>query len=281
MTAQIINGKEIASEVLRQIADRVVSCAQPPKLAIILVGDDEASLIYVRNKQKTAATVGIQTELFHFSSDVDAKRILRQIDDCNRDMTTNGIIVQLPLPEHLDPHEIISRISPLKDVDGFHPYNTGMLQNNGRPYFVAATPLGIMKMIDKITPDISGKNAVLIGASLIVGRPLATLLLNRECTVSITHIHTRNIAELTQTADILVAACGVAKMVKKEWIKPGAMLIDVGINRRNGIICGDIDFADVLEKAGAVTPVPGGVGPMTVAMLLHNTLDAYLLQQSL
>lgn len=281
MTAQIINGKEIASDVLRQIADRVVSCAQPPKLAIILVGDDEASLIYVRNKQKTAATVGIQTELFHFSSDVDAKRILRQIDDCNRDMTTHGIIVQLPLPEHLDPHEIISRISPLKDVDGFHPYNTGMLQNNGRPYFVAATPLGIMKMIDKITPDISGKNAVLIGASLIVGRPLATLLLNRECTVSITHIHTRNIAELTQTADILVAACGVAKMVKKEWIKPGAMLIDVGINRQNGIICGDIDFADVLEKAGAVTPVPGGVGPMTVAMLLHNTLDAYLLQQSL
>ena len=153
-----------------------------------------------------------------------------------------------------------------------------MLQNNEKPYFIAATPLGIMTMIKTVCPNLSGKNAVIIGASLIVGRPLATLLLNQECTVTITHIHTRNIKELTRKADILVAACGVAKLVKKDWLKPGVILVDVGINRDNGKICGDIDFDDVISEAAAITPVPGGVGPMTISMLLKNTVDAYLLQ---
>ena len=155
-----------------------------------------------------------------------------------------------------------------------------MLQNNEKPYFIAATPLGIMRLIQDYCPHLSGKNVVLIGASLIVGRPLATLLLNQECTVTVTHIHTRNIEELTRKADILIAACGVAKLVKADWIKPDSILIDVGINRENGKICGDIDFSDVANKAAAVTPVPGGVGPMTIAMLLQNTVDAYLLQHS-
>lgn len=278
MTAKIIDGKNIANQILEDIKTGVADLEQKPKLAIILVGNDEASLIYVRNKQKAADEAGIITELYHLNDTATQSEVLELIDKCNQNNTINGIIVQLPLPEHLSTNEIINRISPQKDVDGFHPYNTGLLQNNEEPFFVAATPLGIMKMIEKHCSDLSGKNVVLIGASLIVGRPLATLMLNKECTVTVTHIHTKNIKELTAKADILVAACGVAKLVKKDWIKDGAILIDVGINRENGKLCGDIDFDDVKSKAAAITPVPGGVGPMTVAMLLHNTYRAYLLQ---
>ncbi len=281
MTAEIIDGKKIANEILADIKEQTASLQNAPKLAIVLVGNDDASLIYVRNKQKAAAQAGILTELHHLEDTTSQKTILELIDKCNQDDFVNGIIVQLPLPKHLNTNEIINRISPQKDVDGFHPYNTGLLQNNEEPYFIAATPLGIMTMLKTVTPSLSGKNVVLIGASLIVGRPLATLLLNQECTVTVTHIHTQNIKELTANADILVAACGVANMVKKDWIKDKAVLIDVGINRENGKLCGDIDFEDVKEKALAITPVPGGVGPMTVAMLLQNTYRAYLLQHGM
>lgn len=278
MTAYIIDGKQIASRIRNELKQKIALLPQAPHLAIILVGDDDSSLIYVRNKQKAAAEIGLKTTLFHLNAQTSEDELLALTDRCNQDENINGIIVQLPLPAHLNTHRIINRISPLKDVDGFHPYNTGMLQNNEKPYFIAATPLGIMTLIKEICPDLSGKNVVLIGASLIVGRPLATLMLNQECTVSITHIHTKNIKELTRKADILVAACGVAKLVKADWIKDDSILIDVGINRENGKICGDIDFDDVLAKATAITPVPGGVGPMTIAMLLQNTLDAYLIQ---
>ena len=278
MTAKIIDGKKIANQILEDIKKDVIKSEQKPKLAIILVGNDEASLIYVRNKQKAAEKVGMQTELYHLDENIKENEILDLLDNCNQDKTINGIIVQLPLPKHLNANVIINRILPQKDVDGFHPYNTGLLQNNEKPYFIAATPLGIITMLQTVCPDLSGKNVVLIGASLIVGRPLATLMLNKECTVTVTHIHTKNIKELTSKADILVAACGVAKLVKKDWIKDGAILIDVGINREDGKLCGDIDFDDVKDKAAAITPVPGGVGPMTVAMLLHNTYQAYLLQ---
>ncbi len=281
MTAEIIDGKKIANKILADIKEKTANLRNAPKLAIVLVGNDDASLIYVRNKQKAAAQAGILTELHHLEDTTSQKTILELIDKCNQDDFVNGIIVQLPLPKHLNTNEIINRISPQKDVDGFHPYNTGLLQNNEEPYFIAATPLGIMTMLKTVTPSLSGKNVVLIGASLIVGRPLATLLLNQECTVTVTHIHTQNIKELTANADILVAACGVANMVKKDWIKDKAVLIDVGINRENGKLCGDIDFEDVKEKALAITPVPGGVGPMTVAMLLQNTYRAYLLQHGM
>lgn len=280
MTAQIIDGKKTAMQVRAELKAKISALPDAPTLAIILVGNDDSSLIYVRNKQKAAAEIGLKTELYHLPEDSSEESVLKIIDDCNHNADVNGIIVQLPLPAHLDTHKIINRILPTKDVDGFHPYNTGMLQNNEKPYFIAATPLGIMKLIQNHCPNLSGKNVVLIGASLIVGRPLATLMLNQECTVSITHIHTRNIKDLTRKADILVAACGVAKLVKADWIKPDSILIDVGINRDNGKICGDIDFDDVIEKAAAVTPVPGGVGPMTIAMLLQNTYDAYLIQHS-
>lgn len=281
MTAEIIDGRKTAQEIRSQLKQAVAGFSDTPKLAVVLVGRDEASVIYVRNKEKAAAEVGIGTDVYRLAEDVSEKQVLQLIDRLNEDVAVNGIIVQLPLPAHLNVGRIIGRISPLKDVDGFHPYNTGLLQNNEKPYFVAATPLGVLKLIHQVCPVLSGKNVVLIGASLIVGRPLATLLLNQECTVSITHVHTQNIKNLTQNADIVVAACGVARMVKKDWIKPEAVLIDVGINRENGRICGDVDFDDVIEKAAAVTPVPGGVGPMTIAMLLKNTVDAYKLQHNI
>ncbi|MBP5352253.1 MAG: bifunctional 5,10-methylenetetrahydrofolate dehydrogenase/5,10-methenyltetrahydrofolate cyclohydrolase, partial [Alphaproteobacteria bacterium] len=280
MTAQIIDGKKIAEEIKTQLKQRILGLPTAPLLAIVLVGDDEASRIYVRNKQKAAAAIGLQTELYHLPETTDEPTILKLISQLNDNPNVNGIIVQLPLPAHLNTRQIINTISPFKDVDGFHPYNTGLLQNNETPYFTAATPLGIMLLLQNVCPQLSGKNVVLIGASLIVGRPLAALLLNQECTVTVTHIHTRNIQELTRKADILVAACGVAQLVTASWIKEDAVLIDVGIHRIDGKICGDIDFESVQNKAAAITPVPGGVGPMTVAMLLQNTVDAYDLQHS-
>lgn len=280
MTAQIIDGKQIAADIREKLKQKIARLPVAPQLAIVLVGNDEPSLIYVRNKQKAAAQIGLQSQLYHMDEDTSEEELLNVIAKLNADKQINGIIVQLPLPKQLNTNRIINAISPLKDVDGFHPYNTGMLQNNEQPYFIAATPLGVMKLIKSVNQNLSGKNVVLIGASLIVGRPLATLLLNQECTVSITHAQTKNIKELTTKADILVAACGVAKLVKADWIKENAILIDVGINRDSGKLCGDIDFEDVKEKASAITPVPGGVGPMTIAMLLSNTVDAYLLQQT-
>lgn len=280
MTARIIDGKKIAAQIRDNLKQKIATLPSAPQLAIVLVGNDEPSLIYVRNKQKAAAQIGLLSQLYHLDENISEEELLKIIAQLNADSEINGIIVQLPLPKHLNTNRVIKAISPLKDVDGFHPYNTGMLQNNEKPYFVAATPLGVMQLIKSVLPNLSGKNVVLIGASLIVGRPLATLLLNQECTVTITHAQTRNIKELTSKADILVAACGVAKLVKADWIKENAVLIDVGINRDNGKICGDIDFDDVKEKALAITPVPGGVGPMTIAMLLSNTVDAFLLQHS-
>jgi methylenetetrahydrofolate dehydrogenase (NADP+)/methenyltetrahydrofolate cyclohydrolase len=280
MTALLIDGKKAAGEIRLSLKQKIAAIGQHPSLAIILVGEDEGSLIYVRNKIKAAAEIGITTNLYKFAADIEEKTLSELIEKLNNDTATNGIIVQLPLPDHMNTNRIINMISPLKDVDGFHPYNTGMLQNNEKPYFTAATPLGIMYLLQNICPTLSGKNVVIIGASLIVGRPLATLLLNQECTVTVTHIRTRNIKALTSQADILIAACGVANLVTADWIKDGAILIDVGINRLpNGSICGDINFAETKEKAAYITPVPGGVGPMTIAMLLQNTFDAYILQR--
>jgi methylenetetrahydrofolate dehydrogenase (NADP+)/methenyltetrahydrofolate cyclohydrolase len=279
MVAKIISGKLISEEIENELKAQIAEFARAPELAIIMVGNDYASDIYVKNKQKAAAKIGMVSHFHHLDEDISEEELLNIIEQLNNDKEVNGIIVQLPLPEGFDTHRIINAISPLKDVDGFHPMNTGKLQNNDKPYFIAATPLGIMRLLNTVCDDLSGKNAVIIGASLIVGRPLATLLLNQGCTVSVTHSETKNITNYTNNADIIVAACGVAKLVKADWIKDGAILIDVGINRlENGKICGDIDFEDTKEKAEAITPVPGGVGPMTIAMLLYNTVQAYKLQ---
>ena len=225
-------------------------------------------------RKKAANEIGMGCEILEFSASIGENALLEVIEGLNADPHVSGILVQLPLPEHINPLKVLSKINPEKDVDGFSPYNAGLLACKGPSAVVAATPKGILKLLESTGETLSGKHAVIIGRSNIVGRPLAMLLLNQDCTVTVTHSKTRNLEELTRQADILVAACGCAKMVKKDWVKPGAVVIDVGINRVDGKLCGDVDFDEVKEVASYITPVPGGVGPMTVAMLMENVYDA-------
>lgn len=276
--AKIIDGKKAASDLREALAQKVAQYDKKPALAVILAGDDEASLIYDRNKQKAALAAGMKCEIFHLPETVSQKELLSLIDRLNADNEINGMIVQLPLPKHISQDEVLKRIKPEKDVDGFCPVNAGLLLANSPEAVVAATPKGIMHLLKNIFSDLSGKKAVVIGRSNIVGKPLAALLLNNNCTVTVVHSKTQNIAAETCQADIVIAACGCPKMVKASWIKEGAVLIDVGINRTDGKLCGDIDFDDVKHKAAYITPVPGGVGPMTIAMLLENTFEAFLRQ---
>ncbi len=278
MTAKIIDGRKMAAELRDELAERVSRLSGKPHLAVVLAGNDEASLIYDRNKQKAAEKVGMVCDIYHLPEDVLQTELNRLIDGLNQDKNVNGIIVQLPLPVHLDAAAALRRILPEKDVDGFGLYNTGLLWTQGKAFFAPATPKGILHLLKSVSPDLSGKHAVIIGRSNIVGKPLAALLLGCDCTVTIAHSKSENLAALAASADILVAACGCAGLVRKEWVKPGAVVIDVGINRVEGKLSGDVDFDGVCENASYITPVPGGVGPMTVAMLLENTFEAYLQQ---
>lgn len=280
MTAQIIDGKKIAQEFRAELAVKTAGLRGVPHLAVILVGNDEASLIYDRNKKKAAEAVGMTCTIHHLPEQTLEQELLALIDVLNADVNVNGIIVQMPLPRHLDARKITERISSAKDVDGFGICNLGRLHAGDSSAMAAATPQGVLYLLQKTLGDLSGKEAVIIGRSNIVGRPLASLLINQSCTVTVTHSKTRDIASLARRADIVVAACGCPKMVKKDWVKPGATVIDVGINRIDGHLCGDVDFDEVKNVAGFITPVPGGVGPMTVAMLLNNTLKAYINQNS-
>lgn len=282
MTARIIDGKQTAAKLREELAQKIASdgSEEMPVLAVVLVGENEASRIYVRNKKKAAAEVGIGCEVIELSESIGEHALLEVIGELNENPHINGIIVQLPLPEHINPLHVLSTIRPEKDVDGFNPYNAGLLACREPEAVVSATPRGILKLLKTTGIGLAGKHVVVIGRSNIVGRPAAMLLLNQDCTVSITHSKTENLPEITRQADILIAACGQAKMVKKEWIKEGAVIIDVGINRIDGKLCGDVDFDDVCEKASFITPVPGGVGPMTVAMLLENTYEAFKKQQA-
>ena len=282
MTAQIIDGKKIASEIRADLAKKVEQLpgGVMPVLAVVLVGDNEASRIYVRNKQKAAAEVGIGCEVLEMNEGIGENALLATIGELNENPHVNGIIVQLPLPEHINPLKILSAIRPEKDVDGFNPYNAGLLACKEPEAIVSATPKGILKLLQTTGIDLCGKHAVIIGRSNIVGRPAAMVLLNHDCTVSIAHSKTVDLPNIVRQADIVVAACGCPKLVKKDWLKEGAVVIDVGINRVEGKLCGDVDFEDAKEKASFITPVPGGVGPMTVAMLLENTYEAALKQQN-
>ena len=282
MTAQIIDGKKISADIRAELARKVEALPGDtmPVLAVVLVGENEASRIYVRNKQKAAAEVGIGCEVLEMNESIGENALLATIAELNENPHINGIIVQLPLPPHINPLKILSAIRPEKDVDGFNPYNAGLLACKEPEAVVSATPKGILKLLESTGDDLAGKHAVIIGRSNIVGRPTAMLLLNHDCTVTITHTKTRNLPDLVRQADIVVAACGCPKMVKKDWLKNGAVVIDVGINRVDGKLCGDVDFAEAAEKAAYITPVPGGVGPMTVAMLLENTYEAALKQQN-
>lgn len=281
MTAQIIDGKALAAKVRESLAEAVSRSEVKPRLAVILVGDDEASMVYDRNKQKAAASVGMDCEIFHLPAETTQDELLALVDKFNADKTVNGILVQLPLPQHIDKSAVLARISPEKDVDGFSPYNSGLLSSGAPVELIAATPKAVVSLLQSTGLELRGKHAVIIGRSSIVGRPLISLLLNQDCTVSVVHSKTENIREITRQADFLIAACGCAGLVKKDWVKKGAVVIDVGINRQDGKLCGDVDFEDVRNTVSFITPVPGGVGPMTVAMLLDNTYRAFLAQHRL
>lgn len=278
MSTVVIDGKALAAAVKSRIAVRIAEKNHKPHLAVILVGDDEASLVYDRSKQKAAKAVGMECDIFHLEEKTSEDELLALIEHLNQDENIHGILVQLPLPAQINPEKIIGAILPQKDVDGFNPYNAGLLQSGSDKAVVAATPKGILHILHSVYPSLKGMHAVIIGRSNIVGRPLASLLLNHDCTVTVAHSKTANLPELCATADILVAACGCPKLVKRNWVKPGAAVIDVGINRIEGKLCGDVDFDDVCGQVDFITPVPGGVGPMTIAMLLENTYQAYLNQ---
>ncbi|MBC1688889.1 bifunctional methylenetetrahydrofolate dehydrogenase/methenyltetrahydrofolate cyclohydrolase FolD [Listeria welshimeri] len=274
---QIIDGKKLAKEIQERVTTEVAELAKidkKPGLAVVLVGDNQASRTYVRNKQKRTEEAGMKSVLIELPETVSEEKLLEVVEELNTDDTIHGILVQLPLPKHISEEKVIDTISYDKDVDGFHPVNVGNLFI-GKDSFVPCTPAGIIELIKSTGTQIEGKRAVVIGRSNIVGKPVAQLLLNENATVTIAHSRTKNLPEVAKEADILVVATGLAKFVKKEYIKHGAIVIDVGMDRdENNKLCGDVDFDDVIEEAGFITPVPGGVGPMTITMLLANTLKA-------
>ena len=269
----LLNGFELAKQCRAELAERVKAMPRAPKLAVILVGDNPASAIYVRNKEKAAAEVGVESLVYRLDS-ATQEELTALIEQLNADETVDGILVQMPLPAPLNEREILQTINPAKDVDGFHPLNLGKLLI-GEPAPVACTPKGCMRLIRLAKQDLTGLHAVVIGRSVIVGKPMAQLLLNANCTVTTAHSKTRDLPALCRSADIVVAAIGKPKTVKADWIKDGAIVIDVGINRlEDGKLCGDVDFGACFDKCAAITPVPKGVGPMTIAMLLENTVEA-------
>ena len=276
---EIIDGKKLAALIKQRLQKHLSKLDKKPFLAVILVGEDYASRIYVRNKQKACEEVGIGCEIYHLAEDIKSSELKELISNLNNDSGVHGILVQLPLPQQIDPMEIISLIDVKKDVDGFSPLNAGLLALNSPEAIVPATPKGVLHMLQSAEVELSGKHAVVIGRSNIVGRPMAALLLNQDCTVTITHSKTERLKEICNTADIIISACGQAKMLKKDWVKKGAVIIDVGINRLEEGLCGDADFEEVSQTAACVSPVPGGVGPMTIAMLLDNLYEAFQRQK--
>ena len=276
--AQIIDGKAISAQIRQEIKQETESFATEhgfrPGLAVIIVGEDPASQVYVRNKKRACDEVGFYSESYELPADTTQNELNALVDKLNADDKIHGILCQLPLPKHLNENEVILRIDPKKDVDAFHPYNVGKIMI-GDYSFLPCTPAGVMALLERSGIDIIGKECVVVGRSNIVGKPQAMLLLHANATVTICHSRTKNLAEVCRTADILVVAIGKADFVTADMVKPGAVVIDVGMNRKaNGKLTGDVDYASVSEVAGYITPVPGGVGPMTITMLLKNTLTA-------
>ena len=275
MTARIIDGKAHAAALRGRVAGQVATfraaTGRVPGLAVVLVGEDPASSVYVRSKGRATGEAGMQGFEHRLGADTTQDALLALVDRLNADPAVDGILVQLPLPPQIDQHDVITRIDPDKDVDGFHPVNAGRLAT-GLPGFVPCTPLGCLMLLKDVEPHLAGLEAVVVGRSNIVGKPMAQLLLGESCTVTIAHSRTRDLFARVRQADIVVAAVGIAGMIRAEWIKPGATVIDVGINRTAAGLVGDVDYAGAVEVAGAITPVPGGVGPMTIACLMRNTL---------
>ena len=272
---KIIDGKEIAKNLRFKISEEVKKLDRPPGLAVILVGEDPASAVYVRNKERACNEAGFFSNKIIKSENITEEQLLEEVERLNHDPQIDGILVQLPLPGHINANKVIEHISPLKDVDGFHSENIGKLMQN-KSHLRPCTPKGVMTMLASIGCEVMGMNCVVIGASNIVGRPMAMELLNARGTVTICNSKTKNVAEKVMQADIVVVGVGIPKMVKGDWVKDGAVVIDIGINRLDdGSLVGDVDFDAIKDKASAITPVPGGVGPMTIATLLENTLIAY------
>jgi len=274
----IIDGNKIAQDIRNEVRQKTLELRQQrnitPGLAVVLVGDDPASQVYVGRKAKACAEVGFLSREYKLPAETEEKKLLKIIKKLNKDESVHGILVQLPLPGHISTENIIAAIDPDKDVDGFHPYNVGGLMT-GTPLFVPCTPRGIMELISRSGIDLTGKEAVVVGRSNIVGKPMAFLLLAQNATVTMCHSRTKDLPSVTRRADVLIAAIGKPRMIKADMVKEGAVIIDVGVNRlENGKLAGDVDFDEVAPRASYITPVPGGVGPMTIAMLMKNTLDA-------
>ncbi len=274
INARIIDGVAVAAGLRATIAGRTAALAYKPSLAVILVGGDPASAVYVRNKDRAAQQAGLRAQTIRMPAAATQYELLAKVHEFNEDPDVDGILVQLPLPAHIDQRAVIEAIDPAKDVDGFHPLNVGRLQD-GLPVLAPCTPTGVMRLLAAAEVSLRGARAVVLGRSAIVGKPMAALLLAADATVTIAHSRTRDLPAECRRADVLVVAVGQPEMVRGDWIKPGAAVIDVGINRRpDGRLVGDVAFAECAAVAGAITPVPGGVGPMTIACLLENTLDA-------
>lgn len=277
---ELLDGKTLANDILDKLSLKVKQLDTAPNLVVIQVGNDPASSVYVRNKERTAERVGINSETVKLSKHITQDELLEIIDKYNHFTSVNGILVQLPLPKHIDEQVILEAISPMKDVDGFHPLNVGKL-NIGQKQMIPSTPAGIMELLKANHIELEGKHVVIVGRSNIVGKPLAHLLLEANATVTIAHSKTKDLKHLTKQADILVVAVGQPELITEDYVKDGTVVIDVGINRTESGLKGDVDFNNVKSKVAAITPVPGGVGPMTIAMLMNQTYQAYCTQNDI
>lgn len=274
--AEIIDGKTLRNRILEGLKAEVKNLEKKPFLAVIIVGNDPASKIYVSNKKKTALELGFQSVVIEMPENTQEKVLLEKIEELNKNKEVNAILVQLPLPAHISTERVIETVSPQKDVDCFHPFNTGKIAQNARPFVYPCTPKGIIRLLEEYKIPVAGKNAVVIGRSNIVGRPVAAMLTNLDATVTICHSKTQNLSEITKNADILISAAGSRGLVTADMVKDGAAVFDVGMNRdENGKLAGDVDFEAVKEKASFITPVPGGVGPMTICTLMTNTFELF------
>lgn len=278
---EILDGKKLSLKITEELKKEVSTLEKKPKLAVILVGNDPASQIYVRNKQKKAEEIGFESLIFPLPEDISEENLLEHIYILNEDDNINGILLQLPIPKHLNSQRILEAIEPIKDVDGFTTHNFGRIALGYKPYAIPCTPKGIIRLLEEYNIEIEGKNALVIGRSNIVGKPISLLLQQKNATVTMAHSRTKNLKELAQNNDIIISAIGKPNFITSDFIKQGAIVIDVGINRDENGLCGDVDFKEVSKKTSYITPVPGGVGPMTIAMLMENTLELYKLQQTL
>ena len=277
----ILDGKILANKIIENLKEKTQTLTKKPKLAVLLVGDNPASQIYVRNKQKKAEYIGFESIVLPLPKEATEDNILEHIYILNEDTNINAILVQLPLPEGINTKRIIEAIDPIKDVDGFTSYNFGRLALGYKPYAYPCTPKGIIKLLEEYNIELQGKNVVVIGRSNIVGKPVSLMLQQKNATVTMANSYTKNLKEISKQADIIISAVGKANLITNEYIKENAIVIDVGINRTENGLCGDIDFENIKEKTSFITPVPGGIGPMTIAMLMENTLELYNLQKEL